>query len=505
MHSGGPQANDVGCSTCHRPGGAGGDIAAKHIPVSPPNPHNIYADATPAGNGNTNAAYVAAAGAVPPGAKVITYVVQSVSTWTDATAGNVLRPQIAFKIQLDGADVVFPDPTTATELIPSFVGSPSAYFVFAVPQDGKAAPADFNASASAYLRNIWNGTGTCSNAASTTTRTGAGTLAGPDASGFYTLQLTCAIVPANATMLTGGIGYTYALGSRQSPPNPDLDFINNTQPFTQIEPAGLPVRPEQEGGRRHPGLRRRGRAHRSATRRVDGRHRLHRPARHRRQHASAARATSRWASGPTSTPASATTPRPATGVTARTRPAAPGRPTPKDFIHAHPRRREAHQRRSPGTRSRPRDGFFEDDLSRRAQQVRDVPPARAPTTSARARRRRRTRTCWPARSGRGPTPPAASTRPTWPRRRATAPVSATTRSPARTVNPDPTTLVVSPIVAACSACHDSPIAIDHMQTNGGSFYEARSTAFTKPQQEECLLCHGPGAIASIADRHAFMP
>ena len=33
--------------------------------------------------------------------------------------------------------------------------------MFAVPQDGIAAPADFNASASAYIRNIWNGTGTC--------------------------------------------------------------------------------------------------------------------------------------------------------------------------------------------------------------------------------------------------------------------------------------------------------------------------------------------------------
>ncbi len=51
----------------------------------------------------------------------------------------------------------------------------------------------------------------------------------------------------------------------------------------------------------------------------------------------------------------------------------------------------------------------------------------------------------------------------------------------------------SPFVAACVSCHDSAIAVDHMQTNGGSFYEPRSTAFTKPQQEECLLCHGPGA------------
>jgi OmcA/MtrC family decaheme c-type cytochrome len=76
---------------------------------------------------------------------------------------------------------------------------------------------------------------------------------------------------------------------------------------------------------------------------------------------------------------------------------------------------------------------------------------------------------------------------------------------AAVINADPTTLVVSPIVAACSACHDKSVDIDHMQTNGGSFYEPRSTALTKPQQEECVLCHGPGALASIADRHAVVP
>ena len=39
-----------------------------------------------------------------------------------------------------------------------------------------------------------------------------------------------------------------------------------------------------------------------------------------------------------------------------------------------------------------------------------------------------------------------------------------------TTNPDPTTLVISPLAAACVSCHDSAIAIDHMQTNGGSVY-----------------------------------
>ena len=42
----------------------------------------------------------------------------------------------------------------------NFMGSPSAYFVFAVPQDGIAAPADFNGTVSGYLRKIWDGTAT---------------------------------------------------------------------------------------------------------------------------------------------------------------------------------------------------------------------------------------------------------------------------------------------------------------------------------------------------------
>ena len=39
-----------------------------------------------------------------------------------------------------------------------------------------------------------------------------------------------------------------------------------------------------------------------------------------------------------------------------------------------------------------------------------------------------------------------------------------------------------------------------MQANGGSFYQPRSSAFSKAK-EQCLLCHGPGTIASISDKH----
>ena len=65
-----------------------------------------------------------------------------------------------------------------------------------------------------------------------------------------------------------------------------------------------------------------------------------------------------------------------------------------------------------------------------------------------------------------------------------------------------TTQVISPITAACVACHDSPSAVDHMQTNGASLWEARSTALTKPQKESCLICHGPDRIAAISLVHA---
>ena len=65
-----------------------------------------------------------------------------------------------------------------------------------------------------------------------------------------------------------------------------------------------------------------------------------------------------------------------------------------------------------------------------------------------------------------------------------------------------TTLVLSPIVAACSACHDSIVALDHMRSSGGLFYEQRATALAPDgPQEQCLLCHGPGRVAAIGEVH----
>ncbi len=63
-----------------------------------------------------------------------------------------------------------------------------------------------------------------------------------------------------------------------------------------------------------------------------------------------------------------------------------------------------------------------------------------------------------------------------------------------------TNLVNSPIAAACFACHDSAADKSHMEANGGSIYATRSAALQNA--ESCLICHGPGRTAPIADVHA---
>jgi OmcA/MtrC family decaheme c-type cytochrome len=173
-----------------------------HVAIAPPDPNATYLGGT---NANTNAACVVAASDTPPvGANVIAYVISSVTVTNN-------HPSITFKLTKDAVDVVFNTYSAATstgELMAGFVGSPSVYFAWSEPQDGIAAPADFNVSASGYIRNVNNKT------ASNTT------ISGPDGSGYYTITLTGVNVSASSKMLTGGVGYSYSLTS--------------TQPLTQI-------------------------------------------------------------------------------------------------------------------------------------------------------------------------------------------------------------------------------------------------------------------------------
>jgi OmcA/MtrC family decaheme c-type cytochrome len=257
-HYGG-QTDDKFCGGCHAGASAIKEISAVHLPVVKPAADNAVSlafagysnakQALPAGvisiNSNTNAAYTAAASLsrLPAGAKSISYVIKTVSRNADK------QPVMEFKFQVATADakgvlgtpvdVVFNDPAAKAELIDGFVGSPSVYFAFAVPQDGIAKPVDYNATASAYLRRLWNGT-----AASVNQATQAGTLVAGPTAGYYTVTLTGVTIPDSAVMLTGGLGYTYGVGSYSkgsyAGTAPFVPFITTTQPLTQTDLAAFP-------------------------------------------------------------------------------------------------------------------------------------------------------------------------------------------------------------------------------------------------------------------------
>jgi OmcA/MtrC family decaheme c-type cytochrome len=574
VHSGGPMANDNNCLLCHGPGGIGGAPDEIHAPVSLPNPNNLYANPT-SGNANTNAAYVAAAGFVPPGAKQLSYEVNSVTL--DASR----HPQIALRVLMADPNasppvapvpVTFQSPVSAAEMIPGFVGSPSAYFVYALPQDGIAAPADFNVSVSGYLRTIWNGTATGS---------GAGTLTGPDGTGFYTVTLTGVTVPASAVMLTGGVGYTYSLGSAPT-------FANNTQPFTEIDlPSRYPYAPNASGfagagglivpppdvskvatgftGRRaivdnskcdtchvtlgvgpdfHAGQR-----NDSATCNF-----CHRP----NQTSSAWSANEKdfihsiHAAEKRTVPFNWHAESLTDGFYNVTYPAILNRcemcHLPGTFDFSLASTTSALPNMLPSTVGQGRyntsattnpSGYFMISPYVASDNTVDygfgfatsnvsatLPDGLGGTQTVGGN----TVACTPAapcicsatnpcsvtlagtytvnnvdvtftqKIGGATTTCTASTPCTCTTAQSCTGVVAAC-SLTSPCNAQGTTLMTSPIAAACVACHDAPSAVDHMQTNGASIWEPRAIALTKPQKEECLICHGPNRIAGIALVH----
>jgi len=210
-HSPGAQLTDANCSAtgCHTPA----SIQLSHIPVLPPNPTNIYLGAPNGTNNNTNASFVAAfTSNLPTGAAKVTWEIKSFTLNASA------RPVITFRFLKDGAPVVFNTYAAGTteEMMDGFVGGPSVYVAFTVPYDGITYPADWNATVSTYLKNIWRGDGkdmTGANLAAASQGTlvaGTGTNAG-----YYVLTLTGAVIPPTASMITAGIGYTYGLTATQ--------------------------------------------------------------------------------------------------------------------------------------------------------------------------------------------------------------------------------------------------------------------------------------------------
>jgi OmcA/MtrC family decaheme c-type cytochrome len=483
-HVAGPQP-DTACAVCHGPSG-GFSAANYHKPVAKPDPANSWLVA--GGNANTNASFVAAGGYVPPGAAVVTYDVKSVDTVADTTTPSIKRPRITFKLKRDGTDVVFQTYAPAatppvTELIPNFAGSPSVYFAFAVPQDGNATPVDFNASASGYIKAIWNGTAAGA---------GAGALTGPDASGYYTIALTGVQIPATATMLTGGVGYTYALTS-----TPPLVQTNVAQyPWT----PNVPADGKAQGGISVPAPD----VWKVATG-YTGRRSIVDNAKCKSCHGTLGVTPTFHAGQRNDGPTCSFCHNPnrtSSGWSAGS----------KYFIHAiHAGRQRTvnftwHATEvGPGYDEVAFPGTLNTCTTCHLPNTYDFTN---PTNLA-------------AISGMELTTVATGTYNTDPMTNSTY----YTLSPYMVAdNPGsikdygagfsydatkdkitdaaPTTLVLSQITGACSACHDSASAINHMKLNGGSFYAPRSTA-TGPNAmpEQCLICHGPGRVAAIGLVH----
>jgi OmcA/MtrC family decaheme c-type cytochrome len=227
-HGGMSQSDDSMCVTCHTPAA----IDVVHLPVTPPNEGSFLHVADGSGNANTNAAWIASnTSRLPKDAIKVTYDVKSTAV---VDVGGKKRAQMVFRMLQNGQrkdlnvhDSTLPSPVTGSrELWDGFMGAPSVYFVFAVPQDGIAAPADFNATVSAYLRCLWNGT---AQVPDPTECTSGGTLTGPDDGGYYTATLTGAEIPASAVMVTGGLGYSYN--------------VRTTLPLTQINLPDYPTKP----------------------------------------------------------------------------------------------------------------------------------------------------------------------------------------------------------------------------------------------------------------------
>jgi len=170
-HVGGAQADDSNCHLCH---------SATAIPV-------YHATTT-----ITGGVPIASQINLPPGAASFSYQIKSVTV--DATTGN---PTVVFSIMNNGTPVTF-NAQGSAEMLTGFAKTgPTIEIAYAVPQDGITAPADFNVTASSSVANVWDGT--------------KGTLTGPDSSGFYTAALTSIKIPTSGTnkavMVTAFLGY----------------------------------------------------------------------------------------------------------------------------------------------------------------------------------------------------------------------------------------------------------------------------------------------------------
>jgi OmcA/MtrC family decaheme c-type cytochrome len=193
-HIGGGQADDGKCALCHNADA----VATYHVTVDPEGsegrggyPVNTAVDTPTAGypSGQGPAIPLAAQMNLPQGVYKIGFEIKQV---TVTGAAGAKKAQVVYRILKDGQPVTF---NAAGFLMDNVDGTPSIYVQYAVTQDGIASPADWNKSISATVKDIRD-------AKSGNSQTG------PDASGYYTASFGT-VIPDDATMVTGVIGVNY--------------------------------------------------------------------------------------------------------------------------------------------------------------------------------------------------------------------------------------------------------------------------------------------------------
>ncbi len=193
-HIGGAQADDSKCALCH----SSAAIPIYHVTVDnygangrggyPLNTAtNVPTPGFPSGQGPSIP--LAAQMNMPAGVYKINYDIKQV---TVAGAAGAKKATVVYRVLKDGQPVTF---NASGNLITDVDGSPGVYIVYAVPQDGIATPADWNAQKTASVKALRDGTSGNSQT-------------GPDASGYYTATLG-AVIPDNAAMVTAAIGVDY--------------------------------------------------------------------------------------------------------------------------------------------------------------------------------------------------------------------------------------------------------------------------------------------------------
>jgi OmcA/MtrC family decaheme c-type cytochrome len=483
-HFGGYQLNDTLCSTCHPASSGQYNVAGFHEPQTAPDPAAKWNCATGSGNDSSLCrlphAWVAAAGTKPTGAAQITYVIKSVDVVTETSTG-IKRPSITFKFQKDGTDVAFNTFASSPQMINGFAGSTSVYWAFAVTQDGIASPSDWNGSANCFIRDAWRGSN--ANCAWTV---GTGTNAG-----YYTITKVDVNLN-NATLVTGGVGYSYSYSqSAQQMPLTQIDLPG----FPATVLAGFPML--YDGGLIVPAPN----VYKTATGNT-ARRTIVETARCNDCHGFLGVAPTFHIGQRNDGPTCAFCHN-ANGVNNG------WSYNIKDAVHS------IH---AAGMRNT--DYTWEITAGAKFWAV--TYPAKLYNCEA----------CHlpgyydfsaSAYLGSGSNP-SVTPRMLWSTvAKGTYSGVATAFSPYVTlgvnygtgfsfsaatgtaVEATSNTLVVSPITAACSACHDSNNAIVHMTDFGGVFYQSRASVMSTPHgsaaQEQCLICHGPNTVAEIKTVH----